>query len=397
MNGAPNDPRRVLPKLLRSGGALAILLGALVVVVAAPRKARAQEEFLRGDVNTDGRVSVSDALMLRRWLFNGDRSPSCHHAADFDDSGNLNIADTIRLLNYLILGGDPPAAPYPDLGLDTTGNEYPWGCESYSVVEPLSTDDTVRILPVEGAPGEEVRIPILVSNSIEVEAFQFVVRYDAEIIDVLPFNTQEYDHWAGTYYEGGTEIGYMAIVPHPEEGMFVVGWVPSLIETGFELPPGEDVAVLNAYALIRSDVPPGTTTLLEPTNGRDGEGFGPAGLRNELTHRGEARFVSVEPRLEGGIMKIVVDQVFFRGDSNRDGELDLSDAVYSLDFLFTGGPRPLCMDAADSNDDGKVDISDPIYALSHLFLGGPALPQPFPDPGRDPTPDDPLGCLGATD
>ena len=57
---------------------------------------------------------------------------------------------------------------------------------------------------------------------------------------------------------------------------------------------------------------------------------------------------------------------FLRGDSNVDGKMDTSDAIYTLNFLFTGG-RPIgCGDAADANDDGRVDMSDAIHTLSFL-------------------------------
>jgi hypothetical protein len=45
----------------------------------------------------------------------------------------------------------------------------------------------------------------------------------------------------------------------------------------------------------------------------------------------------------------------------------------------------------DTNGDGKIDISDAIYILQFLFLGGPAPEASFPDAGTDPS-EDKLGC-----
>jgi hypothetical protein len=82
------------------------------------------------------------------------------------------------------------------------------------------------------------------------------------------------------------------------------------------------------------------------------------------------------------------DPRFLRGDANSDCRVDISDGVYTLGFLFMGGPEPRCKDAADSNDDGTLNITDPIYLLAHLFQGGPALPLPgMTTPGVDPTSD----------
>ena len=43
------------------------------------------------------------------------------------------------------------------------------------------------------------------------------------------------------------------------------------------------------------------------------------------------------------------------------------------------------------NDDGAFDISDPVFTLANLFSGGPDPAEPFAACGSDPTPDV-LGC-----
>lgn len=106
-----------------------------------------------------------------------------------------------------------------------------------------------------------------------------------------------------------------------------------------------------------------------------------------------------DPEVEAfdGVGAIVIHErpsepgVFIRGDSNDDGRADISDAVTTLEYLFSGGFRPRCLSAADANDDGAVNITDPIHLLLHLFLGGPPPEAPYPEPGLDPTPDA-LGC-----
>ena len=85
------------------------------------------------------------------------------------------------------------------------------------------------------------------------------------------------------------------------------------------------------------------------------------------------------------------DAAFRRSDTNADGATDLSDAVFTLSFLFLGGASPPCLDAADTNDDGAVNLSDGIATLNHLFLDGPAPAPPYEACGADPTADE-LGC-----
>jgi hypothetical protein len=93
-------------------------------------------------------------------------------------------------------------------------------------------------------------------------------------------------------------------------------------------------------------------------------------------------------------LRFVESSRFIRGDSNGDARVDLSDAIGTLEEIFSGGPATACKDAADANDSGEFDISDPIYLLRHLFLGGPAPPAPFPACGEDPGDEgDGLACL----
>jgi len=89
----------------------------------------------------------------------------------------------------------------------------------------------------------------------------------------------------------------------------------------------------------------------------------------------------------------VVETVpFTRSDVNRSVGSDISDAVEILRYLFLGGGID-CLDAAYVDDNGQIQITDSLYLLEFLFRGGVAPPAPFPDKGTDPTEDD-LGCAG---
>ena len=84
---------------------------------------------------------------------------------------------------------------------------------------------------------------------------------------------------------------------------------------------------------------------------------------------------------------------FLRGDSNADGEVNLTDATYTLNWLFAGGPEPGCRAALNTNGDDKVDIADAVAVLNFLFAGGPAPVAPFPGCGPGMLPEDKeLGC-----
>jgi regulation of enolase protein 1 (concanavalin A-like superfamily) len=89
---------------------------------------------------------------------------------------------------------------------------------------------------------------------------------------------------------------------------------------------------------------------------------------------------------------------FHRGDSDDNGQLQLTDAVRILGFLFLGGVSPTCLDAADTDDNGQLQLTDAVRILGFLFLGGvaPAAPGPPPNPCGEDTGAAHLGCASYT-
>ena len=76
--------------------------------------------------------------------------------------------------------------------------------------------------------------------------------------------------------------------------------------------------------------------------------------------------------------------------------MNLTDAIFNLNYLFLGGAAPTCMDASDADNNGSLQLTDGIFILNYLFiggLGGDAPPAPGLDCGEDTDdPDDALGC-----
>ncbi len=60
------------------------------------------------------------------------------------------------------------------------------------------------------------------------------------------------------------------------------------------------------------------------------------------------------------------------GDANGTGSINISDAVFVINYIFAGGaaPSPLCL--GDANGTGSVNISDAVYIINFIFGGGPA-------------------------
>jgi hypothetical protein len=91
------------------------------------------------------------------------------------------------------------------------------------------------------------------------------------------------------------------------------------------------------------------------------------------------------------LLEVDANEVFIRGDSNRDGSLDIADPIVTLLYLFIDPQLPICLDAADVDDNAHIQVNDSIYTLAYLFASGPPPSSPFPDAGTDPTMDT-VGC-----
>jgi hypothetical protein len=80
--------------------------------------------FVRGDVDGDRRLDISDAIQTVSFLVGRDElnlEVLCVDAFDADDSGAVQLTDALRLLKYLFDGSSPALpAPFPHCGRDET-------------------------------------------------------------------------------------------------------------------------------------------------------------------------------------------------------------------------------------------------------------------------------------
>lgn len=88
---------------------------------------------------------------------------------------------------------------------------------------------------------------------------------------------------------------------------------------------------------------------------------------------------------------IDLPHLFRRGDTNNSGSINLGDPINLALWLFQFIPYLPCHDAADADDNGDLQITDVLYLIYYLFTVGPPPNSPFDTCGADPTPD-PLDC-----
>jgi hypothetical protein len=65
------------------------------------------------------------------------------------------------------------------------------------------------------------------------------------------------------------------------------------------------------------------------------------------------------------------------GDANGSGEINISDVVYLLNYIFMQGPEPDPYLCGDVNCDGEIRLVDVIYLINYIFRGGPPPCQSF--------------------
>jgi hypothetical protein len=65
-----------------------------------------------------------------------------------------------------------------------------------------------------------------------------------------------------------------------------------------------------------------------------------------------------------------------RGDADYNGDpvVDISDLVYLVDYMFTGGWPPKCFEEVDMDINLQLDIGDLVYLVDFMFSEGPPPP-----------------------
>ena len=91
------------------------------------------------------------------------------------------------------------------------------------------------------------------------------------------------------------------------------------------------------------------------------------------------RFVASDGSLADTAKVIFKMIAFDRGDVNMDGEYDVFDVIYLIEYTFSGGPAPLpVLESGDvallDKDQVIIDVFDLLYLIDYVFSGGPAPP-----------------------
>ncbi len=59
------------------------------------------------------------------------------------------------------------------------------------------------------------------------------------------------------------------------------------------------------------------------------------------------------------------------GDADGSLAVSIADAVYLINYIFSGGPAPSPIAAGDADCSGGISIADAVYLINYIFTGGP--------------------------
>jgi hypothetical protein len=101
-----------------------------------------------------------------------------------------------------------------------------------------------------------------------------------------------------------------------------------------------------------------------------GNGVSGVIFRNEEMLNWHDSTMSIQDSLSGQVT--VGTTTYLCGDANGSGNVNISDAVALISYIFSGGAAPIPLLAGDANCDGTVNISDAVYLIAFIFSGGAA-------------------------
>ena len=245
------------------------------------------------------------------------------------------------------------------------------------LVEVLVPSNRLEMPDREVLPGERnVQLPIFGTNDDRIQGFQLHGVFDHDVLslrrctqELTVIEALEPEVWECNITENRFEIGVVFETEKPFDNLF--------------LEPGEGQVLVNLFFHVSNVSPQGVTTEIRLLNDVDTSPVFNIFIVDGLT---------LTPHLGSAFIHVLEHELreFTRGDADASNEVNITDAIFTLNYLFLGGERPVCLDAGDFNDVGSVDISSAIGLLQFLFQGGASPGPPFPENGLDPTDEDDL-------
>jgi hypothetical protein len=238
----------------------------LLAVVALPAVSLGDVDFIRGDVNGDGRVSVSDAYRILMWYHGDAEPPQCIDATDADDNGRMEGEDRTYLLRARFTGEPPIPPPFPEPGEDPTDDlDASLDCQAYGGGEVLEDPGSqLRILDgvSRGGDNSVALFQVSLTSSVPIGAWSMQIRVPGVTI-------RGYPAVYNVFYEGTADDSQSHVIG--DDGF----WYGTTMWPRDGIAPGGDVLLLELAACLAPGIPAGEYPIVlesgELTNAETGQ------------------------------------------------------------------------------------------------------------------------------
>ena len=268
-----------------------------------------------------------------------------------------------------------PVGAVTDLDVDNFGQV--WATLSDGSIRKFTSDLEELGLFDPDTPGHQLNHPTCISNTggylgggdmLVAESWT-----DSSGLRAYAISTDITDLYANPYSHGSGRCSCMVYFTLADYSTITFGLYN---ESGTQIRSGGPGVAMS-----------GTNSLF--WDGKDANGnFVPAG-----NYRSQVTATSLYfNRITGQRVNTVTKSVWFSlcgsactwrvGDANSDGSVDISDVVYLIAYIFSGGlaPKPHPVGSGDPDCSKHVDIGDVVYLLARIFSGGspPGNPDGIP-------------------
>jgi PKD repeat protein len=302
-------------------------------------------DYICGDANSDGVVNVSDVMFIRSYMFGGGATPSPLESADADECGSVNISDIAYIQEFVWLEGPAPCEGSVTCYLPSGNNAISLGCP----VQAFNNS------------GDSVAIPVFLTSEIDLTGFYFGFEYNSADITITSLDLSE------SILNSNQQITLQAVFhsqhTYPFESKVLFGWFISTIES-------ESIAPQTNGELFKMwiQVPSGTPVQSVDIDTCSAVAGLPAG-EILLSALGGG---SIKPSyVDCGTEDLIISEPdYICGDANSDEDVNVSDAVYIINYVFVGGDAPDPLESGDVNCDDTCNVSDAVWIINYVFVGG---------------------------
>jgi hypothetical protein len=273
-----------------------IACGLLVGLLASPAGA------IPGDVDGNGTVSSFDAIYLVNYLFKDGDPPPNPIDADVDGSPGINIGDVLQLIGNLF--GGCALLPYTGVSV-RVGSHIRFSSDLIFVAEGSTRDTTTLNIIVNSGPDlTGMVIPLsFLNQGDEIEVNLAEVSFDGTIIP---------PDWAfGQSIDNDEKTLLLSLYGDNDTDTPLAEGTTGLVVTLYF----DQVVAGDPLAMKVTEIGPSHSFTLISAYCADG--------------------TPPDQRIFSPMLSLALN-----GDVNCDGIVNLGDAVYTLNYLFKGGPPP---------------------------------------------------------